>query len=188
MIFLKSLVNTSGQILHNFVVSNAIHNHLDPDVSLKVDGGNILNNAIFHNEADHLFLKKVIEIFPSYFQSGIWTSSGPQLFTQAITELCAKGIESLNPSELHLCSGMTLINSKRFYPVDWFHGSVLFESHDKAFWKELFSNAYVVHFYGASPFFNKKVLRPKYYGKNMPAYAILGSEQCPVSFYSTKPF
>lgn len=185
MIFLRPLVNTDGEMLQNFVVGNAIHNHLDHSIASEVNGGNLINNAIFHNDAGHLFLKKVIDIFPVYFQSGIWTSSGPQLFTQAIKELCLK---SLTPSELNLCSGINLFNSKRFYPIDWFHSSILFEPHDQYFWEELFSSAYVVHFYGSLPAYNKNVLQPKFYGENMPAYAKIGPENCPSSFHSTKVF
>ncbi len=34
----------------------------------------------------------------------------------------------------------------------------------------------------------QKILRPKFYGKTMPAYAALGPDFCPLSFFSEKMF
>ena len=54
-------------------------------------------------------------------------------------------------------------------------------------WAELFQDTYAVHFYASSSP-NKKILRPKFYGKEVPSYLYLGLKHCPISFFSEKTF
>ena len=100
----------------------------------------------------------------------------------------------LNPIDYSrdLCSGMTVVEPRLFYPVDWFHGSELQNSNLKEHWDDLFKKSLVVHFYGSSMAgtsgSHATVLRPNNYGKEKPAMTYLGPKECPVSFYSTRPF
>ena len=55
-------------------------------------------------------------------------------------------------------------------------------------WEEMFSSAYSVDFFQSSVANTRKILRPKFYGKKMPAYAALGSTRCPIAFYSERTF
>ena len=65
--------------------------------------------------------------------------------------------------------------------------TTLFERKRADKWEELFEETYAVHFYASSSP-NKKILRPKFYGKEMPSYAYLGVKHCPISFFSEKSF
>ena len=54
-------------------------------------------------------------------------------------------------------------------------------------WDEFFQDTYAVHFYASSSP-HKKILRPKFYGKEVPSYLYLGVKHCPISFFSEKSF
>ena len=63
----------------------------------------------------------------------------------------------------------------------------LFERKKAEVWDELFKDSYTVHFYASSSP-NNKILRPKFYGSDVPAYLHLGIQHCPLSFFSEKMF
>jgi hypothetical protein len=52
----------------------------------------------------------------------------------------------------------------------------------------MFSESFSVDFFQSSVANTKPVMRPRNYGKKMPAYAALGSTRCPIAFYSRRFF
>ena len=190
MVFLRPLVE-NGELLQNVIASDDVSFTLYNDPDFKYYFGKCISNALFHNDAGHPFLKTVIQLFPAYFQPGVWASSGPVLFQKAMEILCGhKKITTMNPrdhSRRH-CSGMEVLQPQSFYPVDWAHAAYLNGNHNDGHWKKLFEKSYVVHFYGSSSRSTVRFLPPSNYGERKPAYSKLGPEHCPVSFYSMRPF
>ena len=193
MVFLRPFARTKGgEPLQNVVASDDVHFEKYDTPSQKYNYGKGVSNALFHNDAGHVFLKTVIRLFDTYFQNGKWASSGPVVFTKALEELCGtnKNIKPLNPkdhSRSH-CSGMAVLEPRLFYPVDWFNSGHLLNKKVDSYWDELFKKSYVVHFYGTSTKTSAKVLRPNNYGKAKPSLTYLGVQECPISFFSARPF
>ena len=158
---------------------------------------NKVNNGIFHNDAGQIFLETAHKIFNNTFENGQYTSSGPAVVTKAIEELCGTSIKvitstnSINTSE---CCGVKVVDSKLFFPFDWFHHIILTKQRPDSFWEEQFKDSIFVHYYQSSSRGFKhgsgfpSVLRPNHYGKHKPALAYIAPKECPISFYSTKPF
>ena len=194
MVFLRSLESSfDGEPLVNVAASDNVQFTDYDKPSQKYNWGDSISNAIFHNEAGHIFLKTAIRYFNSTFVNGLWASSGPVVLTKALDDICGqqnKQTRPLNPtiySRDH-CSGMTVVEPRLFYAVNWFHAGELQSSKLKEYWDELFKKSLVVHFYGSSQQGSKVVLRPNNYGKTKPAMTYIGPTECPVSFYSTRPF
>ena len=162
------------------------------------NGGINLANSLFHNEADHIFLQTVLKLFDSTYVNGKWTSSGGIVLTKAMEELCGQTIKnitkynSINHEKMN-CFGMTIAEPSLFFPYDWFHHVELREKKSKLYWEEKFKNSLAVQYYEASSMFtptrsSPSVLRPNVYGTEKPALAYLGPKECPISFYSVRPF
>ena len=164
--------------------------------------GKTIANGLFHSEDNDLFLATAIMLFDRTFINGMYTSSGPLVFTKTLEELCGEPVKKLwkhnsTNHETKMCSGMSLVESKLFFPYDSFHHVELAENKPKSFWEEKFNTSLAVTYYGSSSRGGKhgvgnnpfpSVLRPNNYGKEMPALAYLGPKECPLSFYSVRPF
>ena len=155
--------------------------------------GKTIANGLFHNEANHLFLSTAIKLFDSTFINGMYTSSGPLVFTRTVEELCGQTIAKLmklnsTDHDIRNCSGMSLAESKLFFPYDWFHHVELAKHKPNSHWEEKFNTSLAVTYYGSSSRGDKhgtpfpSVLRPNNCGKNKPALAYLGPKECPLSF------
>ena len=88
------------------------------------------------------------------------------------------------------CQGIQLVHPKTFYPFDWAFGSSLNNHETAEFWRDKFKDSYSVDFYSTSS--NQpghiRIMKPRFYGAKMPAYAYLGPKFCPVAFESEKLF
>ena len=207
MVFLRSLNSTyDGKPLENVAASDNVHyetydksfvTKFGDNNIIRHDWGDSISNAFFHNDAGHIFLQTAIKYFKSMFVNGVWASSGPVVLSKALDDICGqlnKQTRPLNPIDYSrtLCSGMRVVEPRLFYPVNWFHASELQQSRLKEHWEELFKKSLVVHFYGSSQEGSgggvQRVLRPNNYGKEKPAMTYLGPRECPLSFYSTRPF
>ena len=203
MIFLRPFQNTKGgQPLQNVAASDDVHffNYDKPDQ--KYNWGKDISNAIFHNEAGHIFLETAIKVFNTTFVNGQWASSGPVVLTKALQEICGQKYTwttPMNPMDYSRghCSGFAVVEPRLFYPFDWFNAAELSTSKLNSFWDDNLKKSYVVHFYGSSSqktIEGKKmenrggILARKYYGKLAPALAYIAPKECPVSFFSQKPF
>ena len=187
VIFLRNLTNNDGE--------NPLKNIIGFD---QLSGSkNKINNGIFNNEAGHIFLETAIGIFNKTFINGMYTSSGPAVVTKAIEEICKTPIELITSPKFTNkpeCSGMKIVNSKFFFPFDWFHHDILIDHKPDHYWDEQFKQSIFVHYYQSSSRGFKhgsgfpSVLRPNHYGKQKPALAYIAPKECPISFYSTKLF
>ena len=182
----KLTIINDGNILKNVIASDALSN-----------GRNLIANGVFHNDAGHLFLETAIKIFNNTFINGKYTSSGPDVVTNAMEQLCRKQSEFTTSSDSTIkydCAGMKVVDSKFFYPFDWFHHTILIEQMPDQYWDKQFKDAIFIHYYQSSSRGFKHgsgfptVLRPNHYGKHKPALAYIAPKECPISFYSTKPF
>merc|ERR1712086_862902 len=77
------------------------------------------------------------------------------------------------------CQGVTVLPPKYFYPRPWMFANALFDKLTGDDWDSLFKDTYAVHFYASSSP-TRKILRPKFYGKKVPAYSYLGVQHCPI--------
>jgi hypothetical protein len=196
MVFLRPFDKTKGgEPLQNVAASDGVMHFNYDKPSEKHNWGDGISNALFHNEAGHLFLETAIKVFNTTFSNGAWASSGPSVFTNAMDEICGqkhKKKRPLNPLDYgrNRCSGMTVVEPRLFYPYNWFLAHELTQTQLDDFWEEKFKKSYVVHFYGSSSDKHgvTKYLRPNNYGRKKPAYAYIGPSECPMSFYSTRPF
>jgi hypothetical protein len=95
-----------------------------------------------------------------------------------------------SPENIHVYTHThTVLPQASFYPVGLFHyGDLYNDLRSPREWLEFFSDSYVVHMYNSSKNTERPILRPKYFGKNWPAYLYLAANFCPVSFYSEKKF
>ena len=139
--------------------------------------GEKLTNAIFHFEAKHPFISSCIENFVHSFD-GYWASGGPKLFQQVFYNVCQQNQE--------VCSDMTLLPSKYFFPVPWYEAVLLFEKKPNEYWDELFRESYAVHLYDSSVNGKrtKKIHKSKFFGKQMPSLTYLSIDHCPIALNS----
>ena len=124
VVFLKSLNNKTNP-MKNLVASD--------------NWGNTIANGLFHNDADHVFLSTAIKLFDRIFINGKYVSSGPSVFTKSLEVLCMQPIAEIMQynsisHKMRNCSGMTVADSKLFFPYDWFHHVELAESKPKQYW------------------------------------------------------
>ena len=161
--------------------------------------GKTIANGLFHNEADHLFLSTAIKLFDSIFINGKYTSSGPSVFTKSMEVLCMQPMAKIvqynsNSHEMRNCSGMTVAESKLFFPYGWFDHVEMAENKPNCYWEEKFKTSLAVTYYGSSSRGAShgsgfpSVLRPNNYGRKKPALTYLGPKECPLSFFSARPF
>ena len=194
MVFLRPFTATKDrEPLNNVVASDDLHYAQYDIPSQKYNFGKSVSNALFHNDAEHVFLKSAIRQFESSFKNGVWGSSGPKVFTKALEDICNSKTKPLNPKHYNrkYCSGMAVLRPRLFYPLDWFGAADLWTKHLDSYWESLFNQSYVVHFYESSTKnlgMKAKVLRPNMYGREKPAFAFLGPKECPISFFSERPF
>ena len=196
-VFLRSFHNdTKNSNLKNFVASCDLNSDPGTDRNSKHNRGKLIANGLFHNDAGHFFLETAMNVFDETFVNGIHLSSGPMVFTAALKKLCDPEYGNNTPFvpvdySRNRCSGIELFEPWLFYPVDWFHSTILNKNHMlvDSYWEEKFKNSVAVHFYGSLVRNdNDKVMRPKNYGKKKPAMAYIGPKACPLSFFSTTPF
>lgn len=109
MVFLKSLENLGPNVVaadDAQKLGNAFE--ISEEYKRASEYGSKVSNAIFHNEANHVFLKTCIDNFHKTF-SGSWGSGGPTLFQNTLEQLCGgQRYLFLNP-EVHnaeKCKGM----------------------------------------------------------------------------------
>ena len=196
-VFLRSFYNNSIEVrLKNIVASCDVNPNPDNAMHSKYNWGKLIANGFFHNDAGHVFLETAMNVFNETFVNGVHLSSGPMVFTTALKKVCDQKDKSntsfnrLDYSRGH-CAGIELVEPWLFYPVDWFHSTVLNNNHlfVDGYWEEKFKNSVAVHFYGSLVSHdNDRVLPPKNYGKKKPAMAYIGPKACPLSFFSTSPF
>ena len=55
-------------------------------------------------------------------------------------------------------------------------------------WTDLFKKSLTVTVVDGFNDNSDPILRPNQYGKHLPGHAYLGSNYCPIAFYSQKPF
>ena len=55
-------------------------------------------------------------------------------------------------------------------------------------WEEVVRDSYSIDFFRSSSNNTTPILKLKYYGRKIPAYAYLGPKYCPLSFYSENTF
>ena len=78
--------------------------------------------------------------------------------------------------------------SSSFYPFSWHQAPLLFKHQTRDEWRIRFQDSYSVHFYASSQPRNRKIMKLRHYGKEVPAYLHLGLDNCPLSFDSGKTF
>ena len=86
------------------------------------------------------------------------------------------------------CQGVRILESFNFFPLSWYQADVLKQANTADAWKKVFERSYSVDFYNTSGGKYFKVMKPKFYGGKLPAYAYLGPKYCPLSFSSEKLF
>ena len=202
IVFLRSLKENFGGVrMYNIAASDDVDVNLYNQSSTTLNWGKSISNALFHNDAGHVFLKTVLAMFNSTFVTAKWASSGPMLFTKALDIICGqkeKQTRPLNPADYNRkkCLGMTIAKPSSFYPMNFYSAGDLSKKRPISYWEEHFQDSYAIHFYktshqqlfGTQPENNPTVLQPKHYGKELPALPYLGPRNCPLSFWSTRPF
>ena len=152
--------------------------------------GHEVCNAIFHLDKNHPMLKRSLAAFEKNF-SGKWSSGGADILTVELMREC--GYEkkiSFGPGLFtpEKCNGIKVLRPKTFYPFGYFEAHEMGKSKTDEEWIEILEQSYTVHYFATSSRTQKKVLKPKNYGKVRPAMIYLGVNFCPISFDSVKIF
>ena len=95
---------------------------------------------------------------------------------------------SYNPNQ---CQGLEIVNPKYFFPFPWFKANdIITQRKSLEEWEDFFKDAYSADFFATSGMSssNIRVQRPKYYGKQKPAFLYLGPKYCPTSYFSADLF
>ena len=83
------------------------------------------------------------------------------------------------------CQGAVVLQPYYFFPMSWMEAADLSTpTHSKNGWKKVFENSFSVDFFRTSGNNTQPIMKPKYYGRKLPAYAYLGPDYCPLSFNS----
>ena len=89
------------------------------------------------------------------------------------------------------CQGLEIVNPKYFFPFPWFKANAI-KNQKKSLeeWEDFFKDAYSADFFASSGMgsSNTRFQRPKYYGRQKPAFLYLGPKYCPTSYFSAKLF
>ena len=197
-VFLRPFETVMGKYeMRNFMVAADVDFH-DYD-NLIYNWGNVLADRLFHVEAGHIFLEAAMAVFNSTLLNGECTYSGPLVLTKSFEVICGQRNESKRPfNPINYgrvkCSGMTIVDPKYFYPVNFRNARILNEKHLHSYWYGLFKNSVAVYhpertrsFYGASAdggketvkYFNQKCLSREIYGKKIMQYRLLGQKNAP---------
>ena len=195
MVFLRSVAT-----LANFTSGDGINNSKEnklgqsPDNLKETSIGPTVANAMFHFDAGHEFIQRCLEHFQAGFRPEDRLSGGPLLFTRVfLMEMCGMPlgqavsnilISTFNPER---CKGINILPQTSFYYYGWFSFSTLYSTEKLAVeWERIFKDSYGVHMYSSSVHSKRRMLRPRYYGKEWPAYLYLAINHCPLAYYSEK--
>ena len=159
------------------------------DFLTETDLGFTIANGAFHivkNES--LFLWSIMKYFQKEYSSNLWSSGGSDVVTKAYKEACL--IES-HEKRGEQCQGLEIVNPKYFFPFPWFKASSISNQRKSLEeWEDFFKDAYSADFFASSGAgsSNTRVQRPKFYGRQKPAFLYLGPKYCPTSYFSAKLF
>ena len=141
------------------------------------------------------FLYRAMELFPSRYNREVWTSGGSGVLSQALRDHCYISDAAANTTMMghhdseDKCQGIHVIEPYNFFPIPWQVGlHLLTPPRTEKEWKNTFRKSYSVDFYRSSLGITRSIMKPKFYGSKLPAYAYLGPKYCPLSFYSEKFF
>ncbi|TRY80061.1 hypothetical protein TCAL_06555, partial [Tigriopus californicus] len=137
-------------------------------------GKSVANGRFYFKKARSPFLEQSLALFKVIYNPKVWNSGGAKIMTRVLKTFCGmRQNEKLTAQKCvpEKCKGVALVSSTLFYPVSWFQCSNLRNppktSED---WEDFFRDSYSVDFFGTSCSDEMKVLRPRFYGKNVPAY------------------
>lgn len=155
-----------------------------------------MNNAIYHFDKGHVYIRAALEAFARIYRPDVRISVGPDLMTEVyLSQMCALGrgeeVSSIGPDLFppERCRGVNIIPQISFYPFGWFSCIALYAEHKShADWEKVFKDSLGVHMYSSSVHAKKKIRRPRFYGKDVPAYLHLAMNHCPLAFYSENIF
>ena len=136
-----------------------------------------------------------MELFPYRYNRDKWSSGGSDVLSQTLLEHChisdAAGNTTAEGSHDSgdKCQGIHVIEPYHFFPIPWFAGlHLLTPPRTVKEWQKTFENSYSVDFYRSSLEIKKNIMKPKFYGGKLPAYAYLAPRYCPLSLHSEKFF
>ena len=87
------------------------------------------------------------------------------------------------------CQGIRILESYHFFPMSWMEATEMAtNSKSEIEWKDIIKDSYSIDFFRSSSNNTTPILKRKYYGRKIPAYAFLGPNFCPLSFYSENTF
>ena len=72
--------------------------------------------------------------------------------------------------------------------MGWNQVPAMFDHKSIEYWNQILSESFSVHFYASSHPHKQKIMRQRFYGKQMPLYTYLGPNHCPLSFFSEPMF
>ena len=157
----------------------------DPETDL---GYKIANGAFHIVKNESQFLWSIMNHFQKQYSSNLWSSGGSDVVTKAYKEACL--IES-HEKRGEQCQGLEIVNPKYFFPFPWFKAnSISNQRKSLEEWEDFFKDAYSADFFASSGAgsSNTRVQRPKFYGRQKPAFLYLGPKYCPTSYFSAKLF
>ena len=87
------------------------------------------------------------------------------------------------------CQGAHILQPFHFFPMSWMEASdLVIGKHTKSDWKKILEKSFSIDFFRTSSNNTLSIMKPKYYGSKLPAYAYLGPKHCPLSFNSEMLF
>ena len=87
------------------------------------------------------------------------------------------------------CQGLQVVHPMLFFPFCW-NEAPQYYSPPRSIkeWEDLVKDSYSMDFFASSSNNTMPIMKPQYYGAEMPAYAALGPKYCPRAFFSAKHF
>jgi len=158
----------------------------------EVIGGKLANGFFGAMSKLSPFLWKTMQLFPQTFNNQIWSSGGAEPLTQALIQTCnptQKGSVTVGGQfTAAKCEGIRLLPAESFYPFAWTNAVEMFNGRKPEEWRRVFKDTFSIDFFASSLKAKLKIMRPKFYGAKVPAYAYIAPLHCPISFHSEKLF
>ncbi|TRY70695.1 hypothetical protein TCAL_16354 [Tigriopus californicus] len=154
--------------------------------------GENLNNAVFHFDKGHPYLELCLEQFAINFDPMVRLSGGPYTMSKALKKICGmeeNSIINLNTFTRDRCRGVGVVKQHLLYPLGWFEIDVFTsERKSRSQWAAKYNSSITIHLFNSIAGSDKVVLKPKFYGNDVPAYLYLAERFCPLCYNSVKRF
>lgn len=112
--------------------------------------------------------------------------------SKALKSICGmdeSSIIDLRTFTKEQCQGVDVVKQHLLYPLGWFETETFFsEKKTRSQWEAIYNASLTIHLFNSVEQGRRVVLKPRFYGVEVPALLYLAERFCPLSFESVQRF